>query len=488
MADVLKIATQALPQSAPSLTDAAVRPVAPAAAPPPLPATLQNLPQALVRLPANAVLQGVLVSTGLDGSAQIRTPQGTLTVALQNPPPAGTAVSLTLQGTPGAGSAATLTLQTGSQPSAAPGGTAAAPAAASPAPAAVLAGGRTVPAVVTAAATAAAPPPAPATIPDALRPALAAPTGQPAAANPALAEGARVSLRIAPAAPGGVPAPGTIPAVVAQGAGGTAVLQTALGTLRLDGGTALAPGTRLSIEIASAAPPRPAAPGAGIASPLGLARDWPALKEALAALAAANPAAARGLEAAIPRAGGNLGTSMLFLMSALQLGDPKAFLGDAALRALRGSSAELAARIADDFLALARLSSAGGGGDGDWRTWILPLHDGDALRQVRLFTRNQKRKSRARDEETDATRFIVELELSNLGLMQIDGFTHDHRFDLMIRTADPLPAAVRDGIRSIYQAYRGDSGERGDLGVQDSTPFPVTPIDSVETEHFGVSI
>lgn len=470
MADILKITPQLVGNATATLTDAAARPVAP---PAPVPASLQNLPQALLRLAPNAVIQGTVISSSPDGATQVRTPQGTITVNLQNPPPSGSQVTLTLQGAPGNGSPASLTVLP--RPAPAPAQRAA------PAPAAVLRGAQPVTATASSNVAANAPP-APAALPDAVRPALTA------GARPVLADGARVGLRIAAAGaqPGQVPAspPGTIPAQVGTAPGGAAVLQTALGTLRLDGGTALQPGTRVAVEITSAAAPRPAA--AAPPNPLGLSRDWPALKEALQAAASIGPATAHMAQGAIPRPGPGLGTGLLFLMAALRLGDVRAFLGGTGLKAIHSASAELAARVGDDFAAMARLANAST--DGDWRTWLLPVQDGELLRQVRLFTRNQKRRETPDDDDSDAMRFIVELELSNLGLLQIDGFTHEGRFDLMVRSASPLPDHVRDGIRSIYTAFRGDDGGRGELGFQDGKPFPVSPIDAVEAEHFGIIV
>lgn len=470
MSDIVKIAPQVLGNATAVLTETAARPVAP---PAPLPTTLQNLPQALLRLPPNAVIQGTILSSTPDGTAQLRTPQGTLTVNLQNPPPAGTQVSVQLQGAPANGANATLTVQPQATPAPAQGS--------APAPPAVLAGSQTV--TATATSTVAPNAPAlPAQVPDTLRPALAGGN------QPVLADGARVGLRIAAvgAQPGQAPAtpPGTLPAQVGTTPGGSATLLTGLGTLRLDGGTALQPGTRLAVEVTSAAPR--SAPLAATPNPLGLSRDWPALRDALQAAAALGPATANAAQAAVPRPGPGLGTDMLFLMAALRLGDPKAFLGDTSMRALQSASAELAARIGDDFAAMARLAAAGN--EGEWRTWLLPVLDGETLRQLRLFTRNQKRKNAKPGEDADAMRFIVELELSNLGLMQIDGFTHEGRFDLMVRSKAPLPKHVREGIRSIYTAFRGEDGTRGELGFQDGKPFPVSPGEAVDAGHLGLSV
>jgi len=522
------------------LTDAAVRAVATGQ---PSAAVLVNPPETIIRLAAGAVISGVVVGRDAKGLTLVETGDGTLRLATRASLPAGGAVALRLeQGTP-QGRAATLTLTAeprpagGPQPTAGEGqatarqatpagaggsqGTAAAEAAR---PAAVLGGGRPIVATVTGGPTAqSAAPGAASTAPPALGGGPAKPVPpilQPLLANPAqpaLAAGSRLTVHLlaleppaaqagaTPASPGAGPAaggaapaaasgptgplPATLPAIVlGSNQAGQPVLQTALGELTLAVRTELAPGSRATLEVLTAAradAPQAASPQDARAASLGLARDWPALRQAVEEIRQADPAAAgRLLETTLPRSGPQLAGAFLFNLAAMRLGDPKSWLGEAASRALQARNPELAGRLAHDFGSLARLSAEVPAGE--WRAFFLPFFDGQALQQIRVFSRRQQRGGQSHDQEDAATRFIVELELSQLGPLQLDGLSHEGRFDLMVRSRGPLPPEVRRDIAAIFAGVRDSTELKGDLGFQAGPRFPIAPLEELAGEAVGV--
>jgi len=310
----------------------------------------------------------------------------------------------------------------------------------------------------------------------------AAPAGQPPATGPGAKPVDPAAIARATVSPGSAvntPAAGRgvlLSAIVAGSTStGEPVLSTSLGELTLAVRAALAPGSAATLDVIEAsAATRPAAT-TGPAGGADLSRDWPTLRQAMTLMAPTDAAApANPIAAAIPRPGPQFSNDFLFLLTAMRLGDVKGWLGEATHAALRGRKPALATRLGDDFSTLTRLSA--GSTTGDWRAFFVPVYDGRTLSQIRLFTRRQKRSGGGGAEEETATRFIVELELSALGLLQLDGLSQDDRFDMMVRSRKPLPAVIRQGMAKIFGAVRENAELAGDIGFGIAESFPESPL------------
>ena len=117
---------------------------------------------------------------------------------------------------------------------------------------------------------------------------------------------------------------------------------------------------------------------------------------------------------------------------------------------------------------------------GDWRLFFIPLLGGDQVQQLRLFLRHGQQGSGGGgggEEDDEPTRFVVELELSRLGDLQLDGLVRDKRFDLILRTRAPLPEFMRRDIAQIFQDANGATGYAGNIGFQSSTAWRFMPIE-----------
>lgn len=259
------------------------------------------------------------------------------------------------------------------------------------------------------------------------------------------------------------------------------LLSSPLGQLRLEQPLALPPGTRLTLALS----PGALNPGAGqtraAPAPLpaipDLAQAWPALEEAWTLLHAKEQPFARGAaaELRLPQTGPRLASTLLFFLQALGAGDMAAWLGGQVTAALdRAGRGDLRARLAEDFAQLARLSDAGGE---EWHFIPLPLHDGGAMRQIHLFLR-RRRGGGGDGEERDVTRFVLDLSFSRLGEMQLDGLVRDRRFDLILRSRQPLAEAMRRDITEIFEEANAIVGGTGQIVFQasaDWSPMPLAP-------------
>ena len=296
--------------------------------------------------------------------------------------------------------------------------------------------------------------------------------------------------------PGSAPlAPGTTLAATVTGttATGHPVVQTPAGSVSLATPTPLPTGTTLTLEVVSRPQlPAPAAmPSLHAREGLVLSREWPALKEAMATLQQTDPAAAQQLiDRIMPQPDARLSTSMLFFLAALRGGTIQGWLGDGIARALQRSRPDILSRLGDDFSALRRMGEEAPGRD--WRMMPIPLYGGAEIDQIRMLMR---RHGGDRDEDDDETgprggiRFVLDVDLSRLGRMQLDGLVRekDKRFDLIVRSDQPLPGPIQNDIRAIFEDAIGASGTKGGLAFQ-SMPAEFVEIPDDDEPRPGVVV
>ncbi|MCR4377442.1 MAG: hypothetical protein NUV50_05040 [Rhodospirillales bacterium] len=263
--------------------------------------------------------------------------------------------------------------------------------------------------------------------------------------------------------------------------GGQAIVQThaatfALGNAGAPGSqNALSEGTKITFRLDSAplssASLSPAAAAtdqlrslAGTHS-LITAKTWDDLGEALKALVAADPARlAQVAQNALPQPGAKLSSQMLFFLSALKGGELNSLFGDTASRVIDKERPGLLSRMGSDFQTMSRLADEPQ--QNDWRLALIPLWTGEKLEQLRLFWRNGGGEEGG--EEGEETRFVLDVDLSNLGHLQIDGLVKAkrHHLDLIIRTDQPLPAEMRTDIGQLFENARDILGLGGQVAFQ----------------------
>ena len=298
----------------------------------------------------------------------------------------------------------------------------------------------------------------------------------PAPREDAPAIGSTVTVRILPAA-----SPATMTATLMQSSGNTTVVATPLGRLALEAQIEQAPGTLLALERLDRLAPTATANAKLPASPA-LGTGWPALDDALQALERAAPELAASLRADLsPTSAPRLTATMMFFMGILRGG--AAWPGDQLGAALAGAGrGDLRARLAkdmDDLRAQARES-----GRGEWRIFTLPVLDEGAVQPIRLYLRAGDDANGNWSEERGA-RFVVDLDLSRLGPLQLDGLVRRGRFDLVLRSHIPVTPDMKAELGTTFRASLEGAGFAGDIAFVTTPRFPVTPLEALRP-HIGV--
>ncbi len=249
---------------------------------------------------------------------------------------------------------------------------------------------------------------------------------------------------------------------------GQPILATKQGMLALNVPASLPPGAKVTAALTdlaqatqAAAPTLPGPPG-----PLG-ERDWPAMRQLMATLAASDPALAKSMLATMPQPNRKLTAALGFFLAAMRGGDARGWLGDDASSALdKAGRRDLLDRLEKDFEGLRR--EAAEPLPGDWRSYTIPLMDSTGPKPIKLHVHPLKE-----DEEGDGrprgkpgSRFLIDLDLSRFGPMQLDGLVRPNHFDLILRSHAVLPPELRVELIQVFADSVRAVGYSGGLSFQ----------------------
>lgn len=253
-------------------------------------------------------------------------------------------------------------------------------------------------------------------------------------------------------------------------------VQTDIGTFKLFVTTSLPKNSVITFELINIADVRhtqqPHIPTSSSA-------DLSSFKE-LDALTHAIPfeAAARHQPQLVPRTGAALTTEIVFLMTALKGGDFRKWIGDDNITQLElQGKANMLGQLATDFKALGTIPADPR--DNHWHQLLIPLAHEQQIHPVKLFTKGQEHESPNGTQNT-TNHFLVDLELTKLGRLQIDGLVQQRgtitQFDAVIRTDKQWDTHIQQDIRAIYERAQAISGFSGSVRF-DTTILPL-PIDN----------
>jgi len=228
------------------------------------------------------------------------------------------------------------------------------------------------------------------------------------------------------------------------------------------------PGTQLVVTVDPARSDDPAPlplPGSG---------ELSTLPQIISALMQIDPTAARQIIAAtIPQPNQTLPGTLLFFLSAINQGDLRSWLGDNAVDALmRAGKVSLIAKLADDMQQ--SVQSARDPVVGEWRTYSVPLYDNNHLAMFYFHIHSEHRRHgqpQGKGEGEGKTvpsqvRFLIDVRMSRLGDMQLDGFLRPKRLDIMMRSERELPPGFDRDLRGAYARTMEAIGYTGAINFQ----------------------
>ena len=276
----------------------------------------------------------------------------------------------------------------------------------------------------------------------------------------------------------------TLPAtVIGHGEDGSTILHTPFGTVKTYTAQPLPTGSLLQVRaeiaphitpdviatLSSSVPlPRAAAPA-----------SYDYLAQAVTQLQTADPATLTALSNQLPVLGPKFISGLLYFLSAVKTGDIKSQLSPRLISLLETASPGLLSRLGADVRDLNQQWTQSP--LSDWKGITFPLLYGGEVHPVRFYVRDES----GGGEQTKVSaikggqRFLLDLHLSALGDMQLDGFVREGQpsksFELYLRSEQPLDLELSQQIRGIFETSLGATGLGGQIVFQEGAEHFVRP-------------
>ncbi len=266
--------------------------------------------------------------------------------------------------------------------------------------------------------------------------------------------------------------------VVGTEQSGEVVVKTPIGMVKLPADITLPQGTRLQLEAVQVARGEQAVGTGSASTPLPASS---ALQELATTLAAIDAKQGTSITHDLfPATNKQAAAKTLWFLVNVNNGDVSSWLGASAKKLLeRPENRDLLGRLERSFASMkAGFSEPNSAG---WNNMLLPFHDGDKLRLAQLHIHRDNKRNRKGTGQAEDVRFVVEVELENIGDLQMDGLVRNladnekkqKKLDLFIRTTLPLEVDIQQGITRIFTDSMEISGMDGALQFQTVDQLPL---------------
>ena len=215
---------------------------------------------------------------------------------------------------------------------------------------------------------------------------------------------------------------------------------------------------------------------------------WDTLQNAYAKLQHDNPEAAQKLRDLLPRANESLLPRLVDFAQAVTTQKPEHFFGQDILNILKALGLDL--RLQQDLsqMAAAQHQQRPDGNTADsWRGLFFPYWDeaSQQPRQGSFYWRHQHQEDQQGDDKaSEHTRFVVNLDMSQLGSLQLDGLIHGRKMLLKLRSIEDLGEDFRQGLRHVLSTTGRELNLETSIQVETTSFFKVDPLhEMVNTEQ-----
>lgn len=179
----------------------------------------------------------------------------------------------------------------------------------------------------------------------------------------------------------------------------------------------------------------------------------------------ATPAAAQIMGRIVPSPGNpaNFGPAILLFIAAIKAGDLQAWMGDKKLEMVQKLGKDsLLSRLSGETSSLAANNDAPGA---DWKSFPVPILWQNEISKIMFHVRKEPSEKEQQDGD-EATRFVMDLALTRMGDVQIDGLVRGKQLDLIVRTQMPISLSMQDAMRVAYAKALDGTDIYGDIGFQ----------------------
>ena len=210
---------------------------------------------------------------------------------------------------------------------------------------------------------------------------------------------------------------------------------------------------------------------APLSNPLLMGFQWPAMDELFQTLQNINPQLASSLAKTLPNAASanQLGPAAMVVIAAIRSGNFNMLMNDKKMDALQQMGK---AGLLDSLTQSTARAGAGepaAATQSDWRAVPLPMFWENEIHRITLYTRQESDENEKQQNGQNGTRFVMDLSLSRMGDVQIDGLVKDNRLDLILRTEHHFSAPMQQTMRQAYSGALAYTDLVGELNFQGET-------------------
>ena len=196
------------------------------------------------------------------------------------------------------------------------------------------------------------------------------------------------------------------------------------------------------------------------ASPL-----WPAMDDLFQTFYQTTPQAAQVLGRTIPSPsnGANFGPAIMLFAAALKSGDLQGWMGDKKLEMIQKLGKDsILSRLSGETSSLAGNSDAA---STDWKSFPIPMLWQNEISKVMFHVRKEP-SEKEQEQGQGGTRFVMDLSLTRMGDVQLDGLVRDNRLDLIVRTQMPISSLMQEAMATAYATALDGTNIYGEIGFQ----------------------
>lgn len=220
--------------------------------------------------------------------------------------------------------------------------------------------------------------------------------------------------------------------------------------------------------------------------------NWPAMEESLAALMGTNAAAAGSLASKTAQGGAKLANSLLFFLKAAGMAGNSNWIGTNVEAALARSSQLALSSLRSD---IAQMATLAGETVGEWRPILLPFDARGGEVPLAALLLGQKPDVDPDDQHNnqdpdqngkpDNQRFILQIQFSVLGDIQLDGNIRKQVFDLTVRSRTALSATLQQDASDLFYRALTANGYSGTIDFNQQDTFSVDAAALIEDHLRG---
>jgi hypothetical protein len=105
----------------------------------------------------------------------------------------------------------------------------------------------------------------------------------------------------------------------------------------------------------------------------------------------------------------------------------------------------------------------------------LPYLGAASTAPLRIYRKAGSEDKKTGRADRNGDHFVIEVDLAHLGPMQFEGLIREQRFDLALRSRQPLQPELQQIIRRVFVDMLAAGGYGGEIAFARTMAFPLVP-------------